>query len=87
MLKPLKNKVIISLEEKSKTEGGLVLASNLETDSIVGKVESVSDNCFDVLNIGTKVIISKFSGNKLQYNDKEYVVIDIDNILAVIEEE
>ena len=87
MLKPLKNKVIISLEEKSKTEGGLVLASNLETDRIVGKVESVSDNCFDVLNIGTKVIISKFSGNKLQHNDKEYVVIDIDNILAVIEEE
>jgi len=64
-----------------------VIASNLETDSIIGQIVSVSDNCFEQLNIGTKCIISKFSGSKIQYRNEEFLVVDIDNILAVIEEE
>lgn len=87
MLKPLKNKVIVSVEKKNKTEGGLVLSNSLETDSIVGKIVAVSDNCFDMLNIGTRCIISKFSGSKIEYENNEYLVVDIDNILAIIEEE
>ena len=86
MLKPLKNKVIVSVEKNTKTEGGLVLSNSLETDSIVGKIVAVSDNCFDILNIGTKCIISKFSGTKIQYENNEYLIVDIDSILAVIEE-
>lgn len=87
MLKPLKNKVIIDVEKNNVTEGGIVISSNLETDSLIGKVVSVSDNCFDVLNIGTRCIVSKFAGNKVQYDRKEYLVVDIDNILAIVEEE
>lgn len=87
MLKPLKNKVIVSVEKNTKTEGGLVLSNSLETDSVIGKIVAVSDNCFDILNIGTKCIISKFSGTKIEYENNEYLVVDIDNILAVIEEE
>ena len=87
MLKPLKNKLIISVEEKNKTESGLVLSNNFETDSILGSVIAVSDNCFDILNIGTRCIISKFAGNKIEYEGIAYLVVDIDNILAIIEEE
>lgn len=87
MLKPLKNKVIVSVEKNNKTEGGLVLSNSLETDSVIGKIVAVSDNCFDILNIGTKCIISKFSGSKIQHDNNEYLVVEIDNILAVVEEE
>jgi len=87
MLKPLKNKVIISVEKNDKTESGLVIASNIETDSVIGKVVAVSDSCFDIVDVGSLVIVSKFSGNKIQYESVEYIVIDIDNILAVVEEE
>lgn len=86
MLKPLKNKVIVSVEKNNQTEGGLVLSSALETDSVACKIVAVSDNCFDILNIGTRCIISKFSGNKIEYENNEYLVVDIDSILAVIEE-
>ena len=87
MLKPLKNKVIVSVEKKNRTEGGLVLSNSLETDSIGCKIVAVSDDCFDMLNIGTRCIISKFSGSKIEYKNNEYLVIDIENILAIIEEE
>jgi len=88
MLKPLKNKVIITVEkDTNKSESGLVLSNEPETDTITGKIVAVSDNCFDILNIGTKCLISKFSGNKIKFENKEYIVVDVDNILAIVEEE
>ena len=87
MLKPLKNKVILSVENNNKTEAGIVLSNSIETDSVIGKIVAVSDNCFDMLNIGSRCIVSKFTGSKIQYENSEYLVVDIDSILAVIEEE
>ena len=66
MLKPLKNKVIISVEKNDKTESGLMITSNVETDSILGKVVAVSDSCFDIVDIDSIVVVSKFAGNKIQ---------------------
>ena len=94
MLKPLYGKVIACVEKNDKTESGLVLTSNLDTDTLVGVVYSVSEY-YDRLgsiknsniNVGDKILISKFSGNKIEYGKKEYIVLDIDNILAKIEEE
>jgi len=94
MLKPLNGKVIVCIEKYDKTESGLVLTSNLESETVVANVYAVSEyydqfcklkNSF--VKVGDKVVISKFSGNKLEYDKKEYLVLDIDNILAIIEEE
>ena len=87
MLKPLKNKIILSVEKSDKTESGTMLTSNVSSDSIIAKVVEVSDSCFDVVDVDSTVIISKFAGNKLEYNGKEYMVVDINDILAIVEEE
>ena len=94
MLKPLYGKAIVCVEKNDKTESGLVLTSNLDADTLVGVIYSISEyydrlgnvknNC---INVGDKILISKFSGNKMEYDKKEYIVLDIDNILAKIEEE
>ena len=94
MLKPLYGKVIVYVEKNDKTESGLVLTSNLDTDTLVGVVYSVSEY-YDRLgsiknsyiNVGDKILISKFSGNKIEYRKKEYLILDIDSILAIVEEE
>lgn len=94
MLKPLNGKVIVCIEKYDKTESGLVLTSNLETDTLVANVYAVSkyyDKFCELENnyikANDKVVISKFSGNKIEYEKKEYLVLDIDNILAIVEEE
>ncbi len=93
MLKPLKNKVIVTLEEQNKTESGLVLTSTLDTDSVLATIVAIPNKCnkesseCDEIKVGDKIILSKFSGNKIKYNKKEYLVVDIDNVLAIVEEE
>lgn len=94
MLKPLNGKVIVEVEKYDKTESGLVLTSNLETDTLIATVYSVSEYCDkfcevknNFLSVGDKVAISKFSGSKIEHEKKEYLVLDIDNILAIVEEE
>ena len=94
MLKSLYGKAIVCVEKNDKTESGLVLTSNLEADTLVAEVYSVSEY-YDRLgniknsyiNIGDKILISKFSGNKFEYDKKEYLILDIDSILAIVEEE
>lgn len=89
MLKPLENKIIVKVENTNETKSGIVLSSPLEKDSIEANVFSVSDKIGkeNIINIGDKVIIQKFSGSKFEYDDNEYITIDVNSILAVIKEE
>lgn len=89
MLKPLGNKIIVKVENTNETKSGIVLSSPLEKDSIEANVFSVSDKIGkeNIINIGDKVIIQKFSGSKFEYDDNEYITIDVNSILAVIKEE
>lgn len=89
MLKPLENKIIVKVENTNETKSGIVLSSPLEKDSIEANVFSVSDKIGkeNIINVGDKVIIQKFSGSKFEYNDNEYITIDVNSILAVIKEE
>lgn len=89
MLKPLENKIIVKIENTNETKSGIVLSNPLEKDSIEANVFSVSDKIGkeNIINIGDKVIIQKFSGSKFEYDDNEYITIDVNSILAVIKEE
>ena len=89
MLKPLENKIIVKVENTNETKSGIVLSSPLEKDTIEANVFSVSDKIGkeNIINIGDKVIIQKFSGSKFEYDDNEYITIVVNSILAVIKEE
>ena len=89
MLKPLGNKIIVKVENTNETKSGIVLSSPLEKDSIEANVFSISDKIEkeNIINVGDKVIIQKFSGSKFEYDDNEYITIDVNSILAVIKEE
>ena len=88
MLKTLNDKLIVEIMKKSRSsESGLMLTSDVEEDCYFAKVISMADNIDKKVNINSQVIISKFVGTKIKYDSKEYLVINIDDILAVIEEE
>ena len=89
MLKPLENKIIVKVKSTSETKSGIMLSRPLEKDSIEANVFSISDKIEkeNIINVGDKVIIQKFSGSKFEYDDNEYITIDVNSILAVIKEE
>ena len=94
MLKPLNGKIVLRVKKQNETATGIVLTNSLDTSSLVATVIAVSNYCDkdgNVLNsqikVGDTVIISKFAGSQIEYEKEEYLVLDIDDILAIIKED
>ena len=69
MLKPLADRVVLKLIEAEET-------------TISGKKNLAKGIKVEV---GEKVIFSKFAGTEVKYEDAEYTIVRQDDILAVIE--
>ncbi|HOB16260.1 MAG TPA: co-chaperone GroES [Defluviitoga sp.] len=87
-VKPLGNRLLIKpIKEEKKTEGGIVLPDSAKEKPQkaeiveIGKLEEEFD-----LKIGDKVIFSKYAGTEIKIEDVEYIIIDVDDVLAKIEE-
>jgi chaperonin GroES len=91
MLKPMNDNVLISLVREEKTASGIYLAQN---DNIpqVGIVEAVgngyvSDHGCRIapsVEVGQKIMFSKYCGTELEHDGKRYLMIKDKDILAVM---
>ena len=92
-LKPLADRVLVKPDEaEQKTASGLYIASNAQEKpqrgTIVavgaGKVNDKGERIPMDVKVGDKVLTSKYSGTEVKVDDKEYKVVNQDDILAVI---
>ncbi|MBM7559956.1 co-chaperone GroES [Marinitoga litoralis] len=87
-VRPLGNRLLIKpvIEEK-KTEGGIVLPDTAKEKPMRAEVVAVGNIDSDVeLNIGDHVIFAKYSGTEIKIDDEDYILIDVDDILAKYED-
>ncbi|KAF2955923.1 co-chaperone GroES [Marinitoga sp. 38H-ov] len=87
-VKPLGNRLLIKpvIEEK-KTEGGIVLPDTAKEKPMRAEVIAVGNIDSDVeLNVGDHVIFAKYSGTEVKIDDEDYILIDVDDILAKYED-
>lgn len=93
MLKPLGDRVIVEPAAKEeKTASGIVLpdtAKEKPQEGIViavgtGRLEDGKRVPLDV-EVGNKVIFSKYAGTEVKYGEKEYLIMRESDILAIIE--
>lgn len=85
MLTPIKTKVLIKMQEGQEvTKSGIILTANKENKPILAKVVAVGK---DVKQVKTNddVIVSRYIGNKIKYNNEEYIVLEEKEILARLE--
>ncbi len=92
-LQPLGDKVIIErVEAQNKTKGGIIVPDTAKEKPQEGKVISVGKGktlkngkivATDV-KPGDKILFGKYSGSEVKVGDKEYLIIEADDILAVI---
>jgi chaperonin GroES len=94
MIKPLEDKVVVKpvVEAEKKSASGLII-STLEkekpTEGIVVAVGSgatfADGTKMDIdLNIGDKVIYSKYSGTEIEHDGEDLVILPYRDIFAVI---
>ena len=92
-LKPLADRVVIqSLETEEVTKGGIILPGSAKEKPQMAEVIAVGPGGVvdgkDVtmyVNVGDKVIYSKYAGTEVKLDGSEYIVVRQSDILAVVE--
>ncbi len=93
MIKPLNNNVVLKKEKIVKeTASGIILSNKQEQTEYavviavgVGKTDEKGQIIPISLNEGDKVIYKNYSSTSVKLEDEEYLIVDADDILAVIE--
>ncbi len=86
--RPLGERVLVErVEEDTKTSSGIIIPDNAKEKPLVGIVKAVSAKLKDdkVLKENDKVVFGKYKGAEIKLDSKEYIVLELDDILGVIE--
>ncbi len=82
--KPLKDRVFASYtEEMTKTAGGLYIPDSAKEKPQSGKVEAVGDDVKS-LKVGDKILFDKYSGSKINIDNKDFLIIKEEDILGIL---
>lgn len=92
-IRPLFDRVVIkSCEVEETTKSGLILTGNAKEKPQMTEVIAVGPGGVvdgkDVtmsVNVGDKVIYSKYAGNEVKLDGEEYIIVRQSDILAVVE--
>ena len=93
MLKPLFDKVLVKLQNSEEvTESGIILGQiNKEKTQIAEVIEVGTGGIVDgketkmIVKKGDKVLLNKYAGIEIKYENNEYLVVTQSDILAVVE--
>jgi len=93
-LKPLGDRVLVEpAEEKEVKKGGIIIpdtAKEKPTEGIVralgtGKTDDNGKKVPFEVKVGDRVLVSKYGGTEIKLDDRDYKLLNSDDILGVIE--
>ena len=86
IIKPLGKRVLIKqVEQEEVTKSGIVLPGTASKEKpITGEVLAIGKDVEDV-KAGDKVIFEKYTGTEVKDGDDSFLILDIDNVLAITE--
>lgn len=88
-IKPIGERVLVKKAELEKqTKSGIVLPDTISQDKqTIGEVIAVgTGEKLAEIKIGQKVIYSKFAGTEIKDYGDIFLLLDIENVLAIIED-
>ncbi len=92
-IQPLADRILIEvLEAKEKTKGGIVLPDTAKEKPQEAKVIAVGKGKVNddgkvvalQLKAGDKVLFGKYSGTEINIDEKEYLILKEEDILAIV---
>lgn len=94
MLRPLRNRVIVERNENEEsTKSGIIITDSSQERPPQGKIIAVGPGLLREngelqpmsVEVGEEVYFSKYAGEEVEYEGNKYLILDDDEILAVIE--
>ena len=88
-IKPIGERVLLKpIKKEEKTKSGILLSSkssNTDTQNQAEVIALGKSEKLEGIKVGDKVVFNKFSGNEIEDGDIKYLIVNADDILAVIE--
>jgi len=93
-IKPLSDHIFVeAFNEEKTTKSGIFIPVSTEEKPIMGKIIAVGPGKTTdkgkliplSVKIGDKVLFTKYTPNEIKIDEKEYLVIREDDVLAIIE--
>jgi chaperonin GroES len=83
-VKPLGDRVVAVREKaQEKTASGLYLPDSSQEKPVVATVQAVGPDATQV-KVGDKIVYKEYSTTELKINDKEYLILKEEDILATV---
>lgn len=86
--KPLDKRVLLErVEEETKTSSGIIIPDNAKEKPLIGVIRAVSKKVEKdgEVKVGDNVIFDKYKGSEVKIDGKEYVVIDEEDLLGILD--
>jgi chaperonin GroES len=93
-IRPLHDRLLVErLEEKEVKKGGIIIPDTAKEKPQEGKVIAIGNGKvtdegkkipLDV-KAGDKILFGKYSGSEVKIDDKEYLIMREDDVLAILE--
>jgi chaperonin GroES len=79
--------LIEQVEEEEQKVGTIIIPDTAKEKPRMGKVVAVGtdEDLQDHIKVGDTIIYSKYSGDEIKFDDKEYLIVQRGDILAVVE--
>jgi chaperonin GroES len=93
-IKPLEDRIVVKpLDAEQTTASGLVIPDTAKEKPQEGEVIAVGPGRFNEggaeripmdINIGDKVIYSKYGGTEVKYSGEEFLILSARDVLAIV---
>ncbi|HDZ24010.1 MAG TPA: co-chaperone GroES [Desulfobacteraceae bacterium] len=86
-LKPLDERIVVARMEEEETKSGhIIIPDTAKEKPRIGKVIAVgtSEELQEAVKVGDKVLYGKYVGDEIKLEGKEYLVVERDDILAIV---
>ena len=93
-VRPLHDRILVErLEEKEVKRGGIIIPDTAKEKPQEGKVVAVGNGKVNDdgkkvpldVKAGDKILFGKYSGSEVKIDDKEYLILREEDILAILE--
>lgn len=85
-IKPLDDRVLVEQLEEEEKKGTIIIPDSAKEKPRMAKVIAVGtdEELQELIKEGDTIIYSKYSGDELKIDDKEYLIVQRGDILAVV---
>ncbi len=86
-IKPLDDRVLVEQVEEEEKVGSIIIPESAKEKPRMAKVIAVGtdEDLQEHIKVGDTIIYSKYSGDELKIDDKEYLIVQRGDILAVVD--